>query len=422
MMTQLSIGFAYTFFAIFLLMIIPLIFYSGVLAAVSGIWRKDVGIMVHHLRERTHKAVQMGVRKIETSKQYDINKQLKEAFLNLDDDNSGEIDEFELKVFLHLLDLRISDEDVDKALHFVDKDNSGSIDIEEFRDLVSFVAPAIKAKQLERKYRRVFNEIDEDGSSFLDRDELRKASDKLELSFEQVESRMGSDGKMDIKCFIRSIEDIQRAKREEAAITMRKTREAFLYHTYENLRRKDGTFFPGSMRKALYAVGISLSTNDRSALINLVTSAPEGSEDFKKESLTFREFRLILSAALLHYESDYYPMSKYKAAFLSIQGAEVGFVNVSKLDYLLSYIRKELPFETIKELEHTLDRGDGNLLYDDFTDMLKRFIDSEAEYEVLARINDKGRLLRIELINIFCQLLLIPLIILAAFLVRFVNT
>jgi len=129
--------------------------------------------------------------------------------------------------------------------------------------------------------------------------------------------------------------------------------------------------------------------------------------------LTYREYRIMLAAAVFHHECDYFPMSKYKEAFLSFDDcADQGYIAMNHLGKLLEQTGHPQEEEKVAEIVAELDRSDGLLLFDDFADVMKRFVDVRAEQEVLEKLVDKGRLLRIELIACAIRLLKIPFFIL----------
>ena len=128
-----------------------------------------------------------------------------------------------------------------------------------------------------------------------------------------------------------------------------------------------------------------------------------------------------MSAALLRYGSDYYPMSRYAEVFMKLEGGSRGVVTMSQLSVLLLSLNQEIDDDYLGELKQELDRGDGLLLFDDFTDLMDRLIDSQAELEVLGKLEDKGRLLRIELAALLARIIILPVFIVFDVLFKFVN-
>ena len=59
--------------------------------------------------------------------------ELKEAFIVIDDDNSGEIDLSEIDVLLRKMDSTFTDDDIEQILNSLDLDGGGNIDWEEFK-------------------------------------------------------------------------------------------------------------------------------------------------------------------------------------------------------------------------------------------------------------------------------------------------
>jgi len=118
---------AYSFFGIFVVIVLPFIFCTGGLAALAGVWRKDLGVTVYALREHTHEAVQTKSRKELSKAQREIEKRLHSAFISLDKDASGGIDEDELREILRLID--IPEEQAAGALAAVDKNDNGTVEV-----------------------------------------------------------------------------------------------------------------------------------------------------------------------------------------------------------------------------------------------------------------------------------------------------
>ena len=157
------------------------------------------------------------------------------------------------------------------------------------------------------------------------------------------------------------------------------------------------------------AIGLQLSTEERLLLVSEMKSATTNQQtverkrkdfdnvDEEDETLSFAEVRVMISAALLRYGSDYYPMSRYAEVFMKLEGGSRGVVTVSQLSVLLLSLNQEIDDDYLGELKQELDRGDGLLLFDDFTDLMDRLIDSQAELEVLGKLEDKGKLLRMNL-------------------------
>jgi Ca2+-binding EF-hand superfamily protein len=413
-----AMQFAYSFFGFFLLFIIPFIFSSGGLAVLGGVWRRDVSIIVYKMRERTHKAIQIKNRQLTAKARREIDKRLTTAFDALDGDASGEIDEDELGMFFELLNLELTEEEVSEAMVAVDLDGNGVVDVDEFRHLISFVAPLVKQRQLVVRQKEIFDMVDVDGSGGIDAYELREASKVLGVSLDHIAEDMDEWDSLSFDAFARVLEDLNRETRHYAAVVARSTKEGYLYSTFLKLRRNDGTFTLGSFRKSLAAIGLSLSQDERIDLFERVLPLPKPDEDKKKKrrswarmpsfsssqlsatdkdgtkdgqlrhhdphtrSLTYREYRVMLAAAVLEHECDYFPMSKYKEAFLSFEGpedrADQGFVGMHHLSELLNLAGHPQTDERVAEIASELDRGDELLLFDDFADVMHRFCRCES--------------------------------------------
>ena len=429
---RMAMKYAYSFFGFFLLIGLPFIFNSGALAVLAAVWRKDVSIVIHRLREATHKAIQIDKRAEITAARREIDDILSKAFDNLDDDGSGEIEESELEIFFEMLGLEHTEEDISKAMAAVDLDGSGCLDFDEFRHLISFAAPMIKERKVKERERAIFHALDEDGSGNIDAYELRAASKLIGISLDHVADNMDFSDSLDFDAFAEVISQIAEGKRREAGAIARASKEAFLMTTFQKLRHKDGTFTFGSFGKTVSAIGLSLTKKERLELFDIVLpSVLPDSKDRKLKKgrcgarqrkhhdnahtrvLTFREYRTMVAAAVLSYECDYFPMSSYKEAFMTFGDSAIqGFIDIQHLADLLRLAGRPLDDEKVAQIATDLDRGDGLLLFDDFADTMHRFLDVDAEQEALEKLKDKGNLLQRELRAVFLVIVQFPILVL----------
>ena len=145
-------------------------------------------------------------------------KKLKKAFLDLDEDGSGEITIDELKSILRDPRLKISENDIDKMLEEFDLDGSGGIDVSEFLILMS----SRKNKELKKKIhkailmrspiRKAFNEFDKNGDGFITKKEFKVVMRKQKgryfcIGDQQLDAMLQSydkngDGKIDYDEFV----------------------------------------------------------------------------------------------------------------------------------------------------------------------------------------------------------------------------
>ena len=96
---------------------------------------------------------------------------LKEHFQRYDIDGDGTISGKELVPLMEDLCLKISAHKVKAFLRSVDRDNSGSIDFEEFATLIS--------KKLFEPIKRMFQGFDKDSDGYITVDELRQGLREL---------------------------------------------------------------------------------------------------------------------------------------------------------------------------------------------------------------------------------------------------
>ena len=469
-----AIGVAYSFFGFFLVIVIPFLFASGALAVLSGVWRKDVAIILNGLRDSTATANQMEVRRDMSKHQREVEKRLRSAFNNLDKDASGGIDVDELKSIFLLIGL--PEEYVFTAMAAADLDNNEAIDVDEFHLLISFLAPFVKQQRTRKRHRDIFDVLDDDKSGTIDGEEVREASELLGISMDQMTGHMDtSDAALSYDEFVRVVDRVFSKERHQAVVKARKMKEGHFFATYERLRRKDGSFTFGCFCKSLAAIGLSLSESERLELFDffypqekkdaaasrdpelaitdpLKTAPPAGPgvhsevsdkrcgrwrckkavNNLHSHLLTYRDYRVMLSAAVLHYESDYFPRSAFKKAFLSFaddgdadldgnSGAHRGYIQIAHLSDLFIQVGHPLGDDEVAKLASDLDRGDGLLLFDTFADLMAHFVDTELEVEILEELQDKGRILRIELFALFLRLATIPLLALGLMCMGFIT-
>jgi calmodulin len=67
----------------------------------------------------------------------DVQKELKEAFRLYDKDGQGFITTATLKSILHEIDDKLSDEDLDGMIDEIDEDGSGTVDFDEFMEMMT---------------------------------------------------------------------------------------------------------------------------------------------------------------------------------------------------------------------------------------------------------------------------------------------
>ena len=143
---------------------------------------------------------------------------LKRAFLDLDEDGSGEISLGELKAILSDPTLRMKDADIEQLMTDFDKDGSGGIDVSEFlmwmgnRKNAALKKKIHKAIIIKSPIRQAFRAFDKNGDGFISRKEFRQVMQKQKgryfcIKEEQLDAMMGQydkngDGKIDYDEFV----------------------------------------------------------------------------------------------------------------------------------------------------------------------------------------------------------------------------
>ena len=143
---------------------------------------------------------------------------LKRAFLDLDEDGSGEISLSELKAILSDPTLRMNDSAIEQLLKDFDKDGSGGIDVSEFimwmgnRKNMAMKKKIHKAIIMKSPIRQAFRAFDTNGDGFISRKEFRQVMQKQKgryfcIKEEQLDAMMAQydkngDGKIDYDEFV----------------------------------------------------------------------------------------------------------------------------------------------------------------------------------------------------------------------------
>lgn len=122
----------------------------------------------------------------------------KDAFKIFDQNGDGKISCKELRNFLKSMGQNPSDADVHKIMKRADKDNSGSIDFNEFVTMMTEQAEPPPAKCSD-ELRAAFKEFDKDGNGIITVKEFKKAMSKMgeklsEKKIKQMIKEVDMDG------------------------------------------------------------------------------------------------------------------------------------------------------------------------------------------------------------------------------------
>jgi len=95
-------------------------------------------------------------------------------FREFDEDKSGDIDRWEIMKVMQGLGIEITEQKAADMISTVDKDNSGTIDFEEFKTLMKpkFLENILSKEDSLEDFRALFVEADQDHTGYLTADEL----------------------------------------------------------------------------------------------------------------------------------------------------------------------------------------------------------------------------------------------------------
>ncbi|CAF1448544.1 unnamed protein product [Adineta steineri] len=120
-------------------------------------------------------------------------RELRDAFNLFDTDHSGKISKLELKKVLQALNIKASDDEVQKLLQKMDTDNSGEIDYNEFKKVMS---QSFFKKYSKQELEAAFKKFDADNNGFITTNELS-----------HILSRMGRHiSQNDVNAMIKSLD------------------------------------------------------------------------------------------------------------------------------------------------------------------------------------------------------------------------
>ena len=110
--------------------------------------------------------------------------QLKQAFKEVDTDNSGQIDKGELKVACRNSGTDLEEGQANFLFEAIDKDNSGSIEFDEF---VAFIYMTKFPQNETHEAKTVFDNFDKDKSGTISKEELWEACKQLGVEVSEAQ-------------------------------------------------------------------------------------------------------------------------------------------------------------------------------------------------------------------------------------------
>ncbi|XP_063711280.1 neo-calmodulin-like [Symsagittifera roscoffensis] len=131
--------------------------------------------------------------------------ELRDVFTVFDKDGDDRITTLEIKQVLSALGRKVSEQQIMEMISSVDLDSNGSIDFEEFREMMS---QRRSATDFETKLQNAFRLFDQNSDGVIDEDELKCVLDKLgiEANDEEIHEMivvadLNKDGKVDFSEF-----------------------------------------------------------------------------------------------------------------------------------------------------------------------------------------------------------------------------
>ena len=143
----------------------------------------------------------------------------------------------------------------------------------------------------------------------------------------------------------------------------------------------------------------------------------------ESDRVTFTEYRRVISLVVMH-KSIHYPETKYRRDFENMfPGGTKGCVPIDadSLGSIMAANNVELSDVEIRNELHALDRGDGQLLFDDFVTLMHRYHPEDVEHRFLAKLHDKANRLQRQLIAFIIRMLTFPLFVLGALILNIMK-
>lgn len=133
---------AYIFLVCMVFIFIPLVFSSGVLAIIAGIWRNDINIILFKMKKKTILAFRMQVERIHEQQLEYEDAELKKGFDELDVDRNGTIEPKELGPLVMFLapEFAKHDQKLDGIVKGLVLRHPNKIRYEQMRSLITMIA------------------------------------------------------------------------------------------------------------------------------------------------------------------------------------------------------------------------------------------------------------------------------------------
>lgn len=141
-----SITLAYIFLVVMVLVFIPLLFISGVLGVIAGVWRNDINVVLFKMAKKTSLAFRMQVEKIHAEQLEYEDAELRKAFDQIDNDRSGTIEPKELGPLVMFLapEFIKLDSTLEEIVNGLIEKHPGDIGYHQMRSLVTLIAEVRK--------------------------------------------------------------------------------------------------------------------------------------------------------------------------------------------------------------------------------------------------------------------------------------
>ncbi|CAH1240748.1 CALM1 [Branchiostoma lanceolatum] len=298
--------------------------------------------------------------------------EFKMAFDMFDEDGGGDISTKELGTIMKRLGMSISREELQQMIDEVDEDASGTIDFEEFLEMMARAMQDSEREIPDDELRAAFRVLDKNGDGFIDKDEFRALASECagdDLTDDELHEFMDEyDGNRDGRFDYEEWKEIIQELKAGTARQMFNEEQIAEFKMAFDMFDADGggdisTRELGTIMKKL---GLNVSRDQLQDMIDEVDVDASGTIDFE-------EF-LEMMAKIMKEEKSELPDDEIRAVFQVFDTNRDGFISGREFKDYLDDMGEDLTEEEMEEILDECDTNrDGRLDLDEFREMLVTF-------------------------------------------------